>query len=65
MALKKYVMVVEWHEYQSYTRGKLNFKENYTCSAGTVDEAMENAESFYMQPGRYGLLVSNIYSEDA
>lgn len=65
MARKKYVMVVEWRDYITGTRAGIDHKVNYTCSASTVDEAIGKAKYVYGGPGKYGLVVSNIYSEDA
>ena len=61
--MKKYVMVVEWYEYSSCTSAKFEHKANYTCPAGSVDEAMDKARSAYDGEGRYGLVVTSIYSE--
>lgn len=63
MALKRYVMVVEWYEYINCTSTKFEHKVNYTCTAGSVDEAMGKARSAYDGEGRYGLVVTGIYSE--
>lgn len=61
--MKRYVMVVEWYEYLSCTSAKFDHKVNYTCIAGSVDEAMGKARSVYGGSDRYGLVVTSIYSE--
>lgn len=61
MALKRYVMVVEWNEYIGLT--KVSSKVNYTCTAGSVTEAMDKAKSANRGSARYGLVVTSIYSE--
>ena len=63
MALKRYVMVVEWYEYSCCTSAKFEHKVNYTCTAESVTEAMGKARSAYDGEGRYGLVVTGIYSE--
>lgn len=63
MALKRYVMVVEWYEYSCCTNAKFEHKVNYTCTAESVTEAMDKAKSANSGSGRYGLVVTSIYSE--
>jgi hypothetical protein len=61
-------MVVEWRDYIKCIDSFNDHKVNYTCTAGSVDEAMGKARSAYGDPGRSwvmrsGLVVTSIYSE--
>lgn len=62
--MRRYMFTLEWTEWDS-TRGRHTVKDNCVVLSDAVDLAMEEAKKEFDREDRHGLVVTNIYSEDA